>query len=217
MMKKSFLERLGIVKKVVISVEQPLNLSQTDGDINNYVGTEMFLTEPPREDKISFIVSPQSAQLELIDKLKEVSTNDSKQDRYMNANAIYKEAGLSEGGAGTIFIIESFADALPGSSSTEDRKNIIQRVLAASGTSLEDLINDGLERMEKLDEFWQNFQKRSNEICENAEQEILNMEEQISGCRHEINLQNRLLNEQNDAIKEEIKKIKRIIEFITQK
>ena len=226
---RKLLERLGIIKKVnTVSAikatpqyEVP-SLSEVADELPeaDEVHTSTFIADPKTEKRVAFFMSPkpsQEAQLELVEKLKEAAQNEHGEGvKFIPIDELYKRLGHKPNGAGTIFIVDSFAQALPDATTEEKRRAIVQQVMLASGTSLESLIHDGMERIEALDGYMQRLHGRVEAHREDEEREVEHLADEIAMRREEMAERDIAVERQERTIDEEIKRIRKIIDFISE-
>jgi flagellar capping protein FliD len=119
-------------------------------------------------------------------------------------------------GIDTIDLIEEYMKTLPDSLPVELRRSIIIRIVASSGFDFEKLVNDGIDRVTRLNEYATQFAARTDEIVTRQNAAIEDLERQISAIRAEINERKNLHKQQFLTIEDEAQRLKEILDFITK-
>ena len=146
MQKKRLLERLGLIKSIEVSkAEQAVENESLDchdepivSSRNDDVGVQEFIIPAPADDaeeRISFVINSKDMTI---------------QDTILDLDKIYSKFGNKARGAGTIYIVDSFAKALPEGLSEDSRQQLVQKVMQASNSTIEDLVQDGLDKIDYL-------------------------------------------------------------------
>jgi hypothetical protein len=225
---RRLLERLGIIRKVQLKTIKKaapqyvdvssLYVTEESPENTGEMRKNVFIADPKTEKRVSFFMSPkvsQDTQLELVEKLKEAALSEAGENiKYVPIDELYAKLGHKPNGAGTIFIVDSFAQALPEATTEEKRRAIVQQVMLASGTSLESLVNDGTERIEALDGYLQRLHGRIEALRDTEELEVERLADEIAKKREEIAERDIVSQRQERAIDEEIRRIRKIVDFI---
>ena len=136
-------------------------------------------------------------------------------DQYTTISELYKNYGKKSAGTDTIFIVDAFTKSLPENLSKNIKRQSVLNIIEASKINLENLISDGLERIEVANAFLTEFTGRTNEIVSQKEAEVASLEEHIKNLKKEIKERTRLQEKQDSAVEQETYKIKAALDFIS--
>jgi hypothetical protein len=141
---------------------------------------------------------------------------DSTVDRYLDTAELYTNFRMKLSGIDTIYLIEEYMKTLPDSLPVELRRSIIIRIVASSGFDFEKLVNDGIDRVTRLNEYATQFAARTDEVVTRQNAVIEDLERQITAIRAEIDERKNLHKQQFLTIEDEAQRLKEILDFITK-
>jgi hypothetical protein len=141
---------------------------------------------------------------------------DSTVDRYLDTTELYTNFRMRLSGIDTIYLIEDYMKTLPDSLPAELRRSIIIRIVASSGFDFEKLVNDGIDRVTRLNEYATQFAARTDEVVTRQNAAIEDLERQITAIRTEIDERKNLHKRQFLTIEDEAQRLKEILDFITK-
>ena len=137
-------------------------------------------------------------------------------DSYVGLDELYTSYDMKTSGVETIYLIESYMKTLPDTLPAELRRSIILKIVDASGFNFDSLLNDGIDRVSKLNEYSSVFASRTEEVVERHNTEIDALERQIQQIREQINERKNLHKRQFLAIESEGQRLKEVLDFITK-
>ena len=209
MSRKSFLERLGIVRKIedenipqLVDLDEP---EETMSEEKKWI-RDVLIANTEREGKVAFVIDPAS-----------MFVGRDSVEKYTSVKDLYEIHSKEADGPGTIFVVDEFADTLPETFNFEKKRKAILKLLDSAGVKVGDLITDGLSRIECLNGHLITFKKKTNDIQSECEEQIEELEGQIAEIKLVGDERLLLQDKQENAIEQEIFRIKAILDFITRK
>lgn len=137
-------------------------------------------------------------------------------DRFMDVEEIYRALNIKTGGTDTIYLVEEYMRTLPDSLPAESRRAIIMKIVAASGFDFDKLLNDGIDRVTKLNEYAATFAQQTDKIVARHNSELDALEKQIQRVRELIGERKNLHKRQFLTIENEAQRLKEVLDFITK-
>ena len=137
-------------------------------------------------------------------------------DRYLELEELYHTFSMKTSGVDTIYLVESYIKTLPDTLPSELRRSIILQIVEASGFDFNALLNDGIDRVAKLNDYSSQFASRTEEIVERHNVEIDALERQVQQIRGLINERKNLHKRQFLTIESEAQRLRDILDFITK-
>ncbi|MCL2080841.1 MAG: hypothetical protein FWH16_01930 [Oscillospiraceae bacterium] len=137
-------------------------------------------------------------------------------DRFMEVEDIYRALALKTGGTDTIYLVEEYMRTLPDSLPAESRRAIIMKIVGASGFDFDRLLNDGIDRVTKLNEYAASFAQQTDKIVARHNSELDALEKQIQRVRELIGDRKNLHKRQFLAIENEAQRLKEVLDFVTK-
>ena len=137
-------------------------------------------------------------------------------DQFLDIDSLYRLFGLKTGGVDTVYLVEAYMKTLPDTLPAELRRSIILKIVAASGFDFDRLLNDGIDRVSRLNEYSSTFAARTEELVERHNVDIDALERQIQQIRELINERKNLHKRQFLAIESEAQRLKDVLDFITK-
>ncbi|MCL1819064.1 MAG: hypothetical protein FWG36_00245 [Oscillospiraceae bacterium] len=231
------LERMGMVRKT----EEAADITETQ----NETETTVFESTPVVIPDVEMIAEPEEVRVEQSvsnpfaqtpsDKWGELGItseagermNDSSfwddspalstdTDKFMEVEEIYRALSMKIGGTDTIYLIEEYMKTLPDSLPAESRRAIIMKIVGASGFDFDRLLNDGIERVTKLNEYAATFAQQTDKIVARHNGELDALEKQIQRVRELIGERKNLHKKQFLSIENEAQRLKEVLDFVTK-
>ncbi len=199
--KKSFFEKLGLIEPV-----------DQENDESAAPEPQQALSEVKRID---------NSESETVSKTVEYPIKNSEQNNRiekLSIDEIYTIFTLLPRSAtNTVYLIDNFLKALPNNLPIEIKRQSLDSLLAASHINMTDLLNDGKERIEIMNDYLNNFTLDLEEVISNHEKQIKELNEKIAHHNNIIEERSRTLEEQKAIVKFEVQKISSIIDFARSK
>ena len=135
--------------------------------------------------------------------------------RYLDIEELYEALSLRSKRTDTIYLIEEYLKTLPESLPDESRREIVSKIVAASGFDFDLLIGDGVLRVKMLKEYAERFAKYTDDFVSARNTEVDELEQQIMRIRRQIENRRDLHKKQFFAIEAEAQRLKDILTFIS--
>ena len=129
---------------------------------------------------------------------------------------IYSAQGKDLNGVHTVYVVESFVDALPPSLTETVKRDVVMRILNVSNISADELVADGNARLNILSEYSKDFKEYTKDYVSARSSEVAILEDQIKALKKEIMDRNKLQAKQQAEIAAETAKISSNMIFITK-
>jgi len=136
-------------------------------------------------------------------------------DRYLNVNELYDALALRSKKTDTIYLIEDYLQTLPDSLPDSARRDIVSKLLAASGFDFDLLMGDGVLRVKMLKEYAERFARHTDDYIAARQAELDDLEQQILRTRRLIENRKELHKKQFYTIEAEAQRLKEILTFIS--
>ena len=136
-------------------------------------------------------------------------------DRYLEIDALYEVLALKSKRTDTIYLVEEYLKSLPDSLPDESRREIVGKIVAASGFDFDLLMGDGVLRVKMLKEYAERFAHHTDEYIAARQSELDNLDQQILRVRKLVENRRELHKKQFFAIEAEAQRLKDILSFIT--
>ena len=137
-------------------------------------------------------------------------------DAYAEIAEIYRRFGMPLTGVDTVFLLEEYMATLPDSLPAEMRRSIVLKIVAASGFDYDKLLNDGIDRVTKLNEYSSTFAQRTDDLVAANTTEIETLTQKIEHIKEQIAERKNLHKRQFLAIESEAQRLKEVLDFITK-
>ncbi len=137
-------------------------------------------------------------------------------DRYLDVDELYQSFRMKGNGVDTVYLIEEYMRTLPESLPAEMRRSIVLKIVSASGFDFDRLLNDGIDRVSKLNEYSSTFAAHTEEVLARLNGEIESLQAQIEAIRQTMNERKNLHKRQFLTIEGEAQRLKEILDFITK-
>lgn len=128
---------------------------------------------------------------------------------------IYQENNLSDN-TKSIFKIKELCDTLPKEMRDETKKTTVLGILQVSGLQVNEVVNDGFERVEVLNAVNDKVVSDSNIAIQNASEEIDSYKMKIEELQKTIALKEAEKEQSSKLISEELQDITELIKFISE-
>ena len=217
MERRSILEKLGLIEKVG---NEDIKSEQNDAteEISIPVETEksQIINEIKKAEVQPEISDKSTLKANTTDLIEESDDPVSliRKKKLLKITEIYKNYDISTDGINSLSIVESFQKALPDYLPTDVKRQSILNIIESSNVKVGNLINDGIEKLNCLNEFSKSFSNESNEVVSNFEKEIKKLNEKINNYKTAIDNMKKLQTEQEFTVKYEMEKINNILQFI---
>ena len=149
------------------------------------------------------------------EKQPEALTVENYTDRYLSIEELYAVLSVNLKRTDTIYLIEEYLKTLPESLPDESRREIVSKIVAASGFDFDLLIGDGVLRMKMLKEYAERFAKYTDDFVSARNSEVDELEQHIMRIRRMIENRRDLHKKQFFVIEAEAQRLKDILTFIS--
>ena len=136
-------------------------------------------------------------------------------DRYLDIDELYEALSLKSKRTETIYLVEEYIRALPESLPDESRRDIVSKIISASGFDYDILMGDGVLRVKMLKEYAELFSRYTDEYVTSRQAELEELEQQIVRTSKLIENRRELHKQQFFAIETEAQRLKEILTFIS--
>ncbi|GHV07585.1 hypothetical protein FACS1894217_08660 [Clostridia bacterium] len=137
-------------------------------------------------------------------------------DRFMEVSSLYGAFSMKTAGTDTIYLIEEYMKSLPDSLPAESRRAIIMKLIGASGFNFDGLLGDGIDRVNKLNEYAAQFAQRTNDYIAQRNAELDALDAQMQQIRALVDKRHTLHKQQFFVIETEAQRLKEILDFVTK-
>ncbi len=134
-------------------------------------------------------------------------------EKVMAVSEIYELNNIEKGNHNTVFLLESFINALPQNLPYDIKKTSVINIVNASYSNLNTLLSEGESRLKVLNKFMNEFQQSLDESMVECKTEILKLTKMIDKYKTIIDEKEGMLEEQRNIVKFESQKINNIIDF----
>ena len=134
---------------------------------------------------------------------------------YLDIDDLYEALSLKSKKTDTIYLIEDYLLSLPDSLPDESRREIVGRIVAASGFDYDLLMGDGVLRVKMLKEYAERFARHTDDYVAARQAELDELDRQMSGIRLMIENRRELHKKQFFTIEAEAQRLKEILTFIS--
>jgi len=136
-------------------------------------------------------------------------------DRYLNIKELYDALALRSKKTDTVYLIEEYLQTLPDSLPDSSRRDIVNKLLSASGFDYDLLMGDGVLRVKMLKEYAERFAKHTDDYIASRQAELDEMEQRSLRTRKLIENRKELHKKQFFTIEAEAQRLKEILTFIS--
>jgi len=136
-------------------------------------------------------------------------------DRYLNTEELYNALALKSKKTESIYLIEEYLQTLPGSLPDTSRRDIVSKLIEASGFDYDLLMGDGVLRVKMLKEYAERFARHTDDYIAARQAELDELDQQILRTRRLIENRKELHKKQFFSIEAEAQRLKEILTFIS--
>ena len=136
-------------------------------------------------------------------------------DRFMGTEELYDALALRSKKTDSIYLIEDYLQTLPDSLPDASRREIVSKLIAASGFDYDLLMGDGVLRVKMLKEYAERFARHTDDYIAARQAELDEMDQQILRTRRLIENRKDLHKKQFFSIEAEAQRLKEILTFIS--
>jgi len=136
-------------------------------------------------------------------------------DRYLNTEELYEALALRSKKADSIYLIEEYLQTLPDSLPDAQRREIVGKLIEASGFDYDLLMGDGVLRVKMLKEYAERFARHTDDYIAARQAELDEYDQQILRTRRLIENRKDLHKKQFFSIEAEAQRLKEILTFIS--
>ena len=136
-------------------------------------------------------------------------------DRYLEIDELYEALSIRSKRTDTIYLVEEYLKTLPDSLPDESRREIVTKIVAASGFDFDLLMGDGVLRVKMLKEYAERFALFTEGYVAARNAELEELEQQILRIRKLIEGRRELHKKQFFTIEAEAQRLKEILTFIS--
>jgi len=136
-------------------------------------------------------------------------------ERYLSIDEIYQAVSLQTGGTNTVYLIEQYLGTLPASLPDESRREIVTKIIAASGFDFDHLLGDGILRVKMLKEYAERFARYTDDYISARHAELDELEQKMMRTRRLIENRRDLHKKQFFTIETEAQRLKDILTFVS--
>jgi len=136
-------------------------------------------------------------------------------DRFLNTEELYDALALRSKKTDTIYLIEDYLQTLPGSLPDASKREIVNKIITASGFDYDLLMGDGVLRVKMLKEYAERFARHTDDYIAARQAELDELDQQILRTRRLIENRKDLHKKQFFSIEAEAQRLKEILTFIS--
>ena len=136
-------------------------------------------------------------------------------DRYLEVDGLYEALSIKSNRTDSIYLVEEYLKTLPDSLPDESRRDIVIKIVAASGFDFDRLMGDGVLRVRMLKEYAERFAQYTEDYVSARHAELDELEHQIMRIRALIEARRELHKKQFFTIEAEAQRLKEILTFIS--
>jgi len=136
-------------------------------------------------------------------------------DRFLDTDELYDALALRSKKTDSIYLIEEYLQTLPGSLPDVSRREIVGKLIAASGFDYDLLMGDGVLRVKMLKEYAERFARHTDDYIAARQAELDELDQQILRTRRLIENRKDLHKKQFFSIEAEAQRLKDILTFIS--
>ena len=136
-------------------------------------------------------------------------------DQYLEIDELYEALSLKSKRTETIYLVEEYLKTLPDSLPDESRREIVGKIIVASGFDFDILMGDGVLRVKMLKEYAERFAQQTDDYVSARQSELDELEQQIMRVRQLVENRRELHKKQFFTIESEAQRLKEILSFIS--
>jgi len=136
-------------------------------------------------------------------------------ERFLNTEELYEALALRSKKTDSIYLIEDYLQTLPASLPDTQRRDIVNKLIEASGFDYDLLMGDGVLRVKMLKEYAERFARHTDDYIAARQAELDELDQQILRTRRLIESRKDLHKKQFFSIEAEAQRLKDILTFIS--
>jgi len=136
-------------------------------------------------------------------------------ERFLDIDELYDALALKSKRTDTIYLVEEYLKTLPDSLPEESKREIVSKIVTASGFDYDLLMGDGVLRVKMLKEYAERFARHTDDYISARQVDLDELDQQILGIRRLIENRRELHKKQFFAIEAEAQRLKEILTFIS--
>ena len=136
-------------------------------------------------------------------------------EKYLNIEELYDALSLKSKKTDSIYLIEEYLETLPAALPDSTRREIVGKLLAASGFDYDLLMGDGVLRVKMLKEYAERFAQHTDDFIASRQADVDEYEQHILRIRQLIEDRRELHKKQFYTIEAEAQRLKEILTFIS--
>ena len=136
-------------------------------------------------------------------------------NQYLEIDELYEALSLKSKRTETIYLVEEYLKTLPDSLPDESKREIVGKIIVASGFDYDILMGDGVLRVKMLKEYAERFAQQTDEYVSARQAELEELEQQIIRVRKLVENRRELHKKQFFTIESEAQRLKDILSFIS--
>jgi len=136
-------------------------------------------------------------------------------DRFLNTEELYEALALRSKKTDSVYLIEEYLKTLPDSLPDAQRREIVNKLISASGFDYDLLMGDGVLRVKMLKEYAERFARHTDDYIAARQSELEELDQQILRVRRLIENRRDLHKKQFFSIEAEAQRLKEILTFIS--
>ncbi|MCL2248012.1 MAG: hypothetical protein FWC13_01955 [Oscillospiraceae bacterium] len=136
-------------------------------------------------------------------------------ERYLNINELYEALALRPRKTDSVYLIEEYLRTLPDSLPDSSRREIVNKIITASGFDYDMLMGDGVLRVKMLKEYAERFARHTDDYIAARHAEIESLEHQVVRAKKLLESRRDLHKRQFFTIEAEAQRLKEILTFIS--
>ena len=174
--------------------------------------------DPFKEESGEVTSTPTSGGLPAFDRQPQVEyapkPEENYTERYMAVDELYEALAMSKKRTDTIYLIEEYFKTLPDSLPEESKRDIVSKIVAASGFDYDLLMGDGVLRVKMLKEYAERFALYTEDYVSIRQAELDELDRQVARIRKLVEERRELHKKQFLTIEKEAQRLKEILTFI---
>ena len=195
----------------IVNIPPPVQAQNIQPPQQDFFASENGSLSGGSSGEMSFESSDEFNVSEFIQRPRE----DDYTDKFLEIDELYEVLSLKSKRTDTIFLVEEYLRSLPESLPDESRREIVGKIVAASGFDYDLLMGDGVLRVKMLKEFAERFASHTDDYVAARQTELNDLDQQILRIRKLIDNRRELHKKQFFAIETEAQRLKEILTFIS--
>ena len=134
---------------------------------------------------------------------------------YLTIAELFEALSLRANKVDTIYLVEEYIKTLPPSLPDEAKREIVGKIIAASGFDYDLLMGDGVLRVKMLKDYAEKFSQRTDDYVAACQNELNELERKAVGIRSMVDDRKELHKKQFMTIEAEAQRLKDILTFLS--